>query len=398
MAKKIITFIALFASVGSLPKDLFMPDEFVENNLIFNDPVENHVFYQHNHQHQNDPVEISRTLMLSHVIFRHGNRTPNSFQELYPNDPYLNETYYPYGLGQLTNAGKLREFSIGTSLRRRYKYFLNDLFLPEEVEAVSTDYNRTKASLELALAGLFPPKGELVWNKALMWQPVPYNYVPRNRDKVLMGVECPTYLRMYEEVKGSWEMQIEYKKFRKVFSYISRNSGLNVTSFQEIYNLYFGLSTEQENGLFLPPWTQKVWPRLIIDLAIREYSVMMANDDLRKMASGYLLKKILSDTAKKISDRNSKRKIHFYSAHENNVAQLLILLDVFWPHIPNYGAHVILEVHRINGEIGIKVFYQNYETDFPQLLKIPECEEFCPLDQFIRLFSKYVPDDGLCGY
>ena len=36
-------------------------------------------------------------------VFRHGDRTPdNNGYEMYPNDPYLNCSFYPEGLGQLT--------------------------------------------------------------------------------------------------------------------------------------------------------------------------------------------------------------------------------------------------------------------------------------------------------
>jgi len=34
-------------------------------------------------------------------LFRHGPRTPVS---TYPNDPYINETYEPFGWGALTNV------------------------------------------------------------------------------------------------------------------------------------------------------------------------------------------------------------------------------------------------------------------------------------------------------
>ncbi|ENN82556.1 hypothetical protein YQE_01073, partial [Dendroctonus ponderosae] len=236
-------------------------------------------------------------------LFRHGNRTPDSVQEMYPNDPYLIETYYPTGLGQLTNAGKIREFNIGTSLRQRYSRFLSEL-----------------------------------------------------------------------------------------------HSGLEVSTFRHIYNLYFGLSTEEEWGFSLPDWTQPIWPRKVTAVAIHEYYVQMANDRMWKLASGHLLRKILHDTETKIAQLSKGCKIHLYSAHENNVVQLLILLGVFWPHIPCYGAHVILEVHHIEEEFGIKVFYQNWEVEHPELLQIPGCDVFCPLDQFRELFSKYMPEDDECGY
>lgn len=34
-------------------------------------------------------------------VFRHGPRTP---ADTYPNDPYVNETFAPYGWGQITNV------------------------------------------------------------------------------------------------------------------------------------------------------------------------------------------------------------------------------------------------------------------------------------------------------
>lgn len=43
------------------------------------------------------------SLVMAHVLFRHGQRTPD-VSTIYPKDPYRNETYYPYGLGALTNV------------------------------------------------------------------------------------------------------------------------------------------------------------------------------------------------------------------------------------------------------------------------------------------------------
>lgn len=34
-------------------------------------------------------------------LFRHGPRTP---ADTYPSDPHINETYHPYGWGQITNV------------------------------------------------------------------------------------------------------------------------------------------------------------------------------------------------------------------------------------------------------------------------------------------------------
>uniref|UniRef100_V5I8W2 acid phosphatase n=2 Tax=Anoplophora glabripennis TaxID=217634 RepID=V5I8W2_ANOGL len=253
-------------------------------------------------------------------------------------------------------------------------------------------------SLQLVLAGLFPPQEDSMWKDGLYWQPVPYNYHQRHQDKVLLGTLCPKYLELYDEVSNSAEMLEEFAKFKETFDYISEHTGLKVTRFYDVYNLYFGISTEEEWGFQLPEWTETVWPETITTLAIKDYFVAMARTEMRKMATGYFLNKVLEDTKAKIfSSLQPGRKMHLYSAHENNIAELLISLGVFEPHVPNYGAYVILEIHRVDNVYGVMIFYENYDGDGPRRLKMPECEVFCPLDKFMTLVQDYIPPDDLCG-
>ncbi|XP_060531079.1 venom acid phosphatase Acph-1-like [Cylas formicarius] len=340
----------------------------------------------------------SETLILTHVLFRHGNRTADRQHELYPNDPYLNEDYYPYGNGQLTKAGKQKEYSIGKALRARYHDFLGDDYYPDIIEAFSTDYNRTKMSLQLVLAGLFPPNEEDMFEYGIQWQPVPFNYLPKDQDKILLGVLCPRYLALYDEVSQSPEMLKEFGKYRDVFRYISENTGLNVRKFFDVYNLYFGLSTEEEWGFDLPQWTKTVWPTTITSLAIKEYFVSMATLEMRQMATGYFLNKLIEDTKRKIISSNLPgKKMFLYSAHESNLAELLMALNVFTPHVPNYGAWISIEVHFINNIYGVKVFYENHEEQGPRSLSLPNCGTFCPLDKFIQATAHLIPPEDMCG-
>ncbi|CAH1286491.1 unnamed protein product [Diabrotica balteata] len=349
-----------------------------------------------------DPQNIKQadsTVILTHVLFRHGNRTAE-LQETYPKDPYRNFTYFPIGRGQLTNAGKVREYQIGKDLRKRYDRLLGPVYYPEVVDAVTTNKNRTKASLELVLASLFKPKYTDVWNWALGWQPVPYNYYPVDQDPVLMGINCPRYQVLYKDLVNSAKWKAIFKKYQTQFDYISKNSGLNVTTFQEVYNMYFGLSTEEEYGQVLPPWTRSVWPKVIVSLSIKQYYVETGTTEMAKLAEGFHLKKIIEDTknkAKKLGEKNGV-KMYLYSAHENNVGEMMVLLDVFNnPHVPPYGSYLIFEVHNINNVIGIKLYYNNYTTDGLQLLKLPNCEEFCPIDKFESIFEEYLPSStDLC--
>ncbi|CAG9859736.1 unnamed protein product [Phyllotreta striolata] len=344
--------------------------------------------------------EDEGTLKLSIVLFRHGNRTPNGVEELYPNDPHLNFTYFPYGLGQLTNAGKVKLYSIGVSLRKRYNNFLGKYYYPDIVEAVSTDYNRTKMSLELVLAGLFPPRQEELMAAALNWQPIPYNYLPLNEDKVLVSHLCPRYKLLYKQHAQRPEVLQRYQPYRNLFDFLSERTGKEIRSFRDVYHLYFGLSTEEEFGLQLPDWTKTVWPEPISSLAAEEYFVELGTPDMQKLLVGYLLDEVLRNLKRKMFDRRKlSKKLYLYSAHESNLAYLLIALGVFEKHrVPPYGAHVVLELHLVDGVYGVKVFYEAWDGSGLRLMKMVHCKEFCPFDVFESLMRKFVPSEDVCGY
>lgn len=80
--------------------------------------------------------------------------------------------------------GKKLAYTIGTTLRNRYGSFLGKEYNINLVEGRSSEFNRTKDTLQLVFAGLFPPGPGEEFMPDLKWQPIPYNYVERSRDKV----------------------------------------------------------------------------------------------------------------------------------------------------------------------------------------------------------------------
>ena len=77
---------------------------------------------------------------------------------------------------------------MGEYLRKRYNDFLGETYLPEILYARSTDFDRTKMSLQLILAALFPPRNIQKWHNTLNWQPIPIKSVELNNDDLLATV------------------------------------------------------------------------------------------------------------------------------------------------------------------------------------------------------------------
>lgn len=81
--------------------------------------------------------------------------------------------------------GKRRCYNLGIALRTRYNTFINQSYHYTLVEGLSSDYERTKESLQLLLAGLFPPDEKLTWMQGINWIPIATYYNEKYNDKVV---------------------------------------------------------------------------------------------------------------------------------------------------------------------------------------------------------------------
>ncbi|XP_066158315.1 venom acid phosphatase Acph-1-like [Euwallacea fornicatus] len=333
------------------------------------------------------------TLRLVHVIFRHGDRNPDS-ASLIPNSPYYNESYYPEGFGQLTKAGKRKQYRMGLRLRQLYNTFLTDTWNINYLEARSTNVNRTKMSLELVLAGLYPPKKQQVWSH-LPWQPIPYNYPSSGDQETQPWVVCGTSFKaLLTELLASDEIVAYEKRYKELLSILENRTGLPNLTLNDAFNYYFGFATQLEIGYTLESWTSQIFPEPLHSAAVDYYYYVTNNTAIRRLSAGFLIRKILADTKAKINGTlsPSSRKLFLYSGHELNIASTLLTLDAYkLTDIPPYGSHIIFEVHEISGVWGIKLFYQNYLEYDPILLTIPGCDYFCPYDEFYRLVEEILP-------
>lgn len=342
------------------------------------------------------PVSGS-TVELVHVFFRHGDRTPEE-KDFYPTDPYKNYSFYPMGLGQLTNKGKTREYNLGSLLRSRYNDFLGKVYTPDVVSSWSSDFDRTKMSLLSVLAGLWPPAPIQQWNPLLLWQPIPINYLSNDYDYYIRRPNdyCPRYLRELKAVIDSEEVQRFVEDNKDVFEYVQLWSEKPMKKPIDMFDVYQNLNAESSMNLTLPEWTKLVYPQPLYYIAGMQCRFENYNTVLIRLNGGRHLKYVIENGKAKINNEliPTGRKIYLISGHENNVNNMLAALNLLTSaHVPNYGNAIIFELHREikTGKYGYKVFYHNSTTDAPTLLTVPGCTEFCPTEKFTDLTADYIP-------
>lgn len=83
--------------------------------------------------------------------------------------------------------GKRRAYKLGQLLRTRYDTLLGDIYTPGLAYTQSTDFDRTKMSALLVLAGLFQPSSAQKWNNDLAWIPIPYHVEKAENDFVTIN-------------------------------------------------------------------------------------------------------------------------------------------------------------------------------------------------------------------
>ncbi|XP_076251276.1 venom acid phosphatase Acph-1-like [Rhynchophorus ferrugineus] len=341
-------------------------------------------------------VESSNdTLVLVHVLHRHGDRTPNN--KGYKNNPISNESfYYPYGYGEVSKSGMTKAYKIGLLLRQRYKSYLGDVLNLKYNYARSTGMSRTKASLELVLAGLWPPRNEEKFWPCLNWQPIPFYY--DDDDMELNGRKCQTYRDAYKVAYNSTEIQSAISSYQEWYDYMSNYTGEDYSTPSDIFGFFMDISAQEAYGYPIEDWLKPIYPDILEMIAVQQYYFDTNTTLLKQYAAGYLLKKIIEDSRSKINGtlQPEERKIFIYSAHERNLAFALIILGIFNDRVPPFGCFILYEVHLIDGVYGFKIFYHDWTTDEPKLMTVPGCQEFCPIDTFTELLKDVIPETTVC--
>ncbi|XP_078050009.1 venom acid phosphatase Acph-1 isoform X2 [Augochlora pura] len=329
---------------------------------------------------------------LVQVLFRHGDRTPRE-KELWPKDFDNLSIYEPMGLGQLTNVGKLREYKIGKMLRNRYDKFLGDLYHPIDVYAYSTDFDRTKMSLQLVLAALYPPSSKQAWNDKLSWMPIPAHYMPERLDYLLRPEFSPIFSEGLKNARNLEEVRKKASQYKDFLNFLSEKTGITEMSVTEGYEVYNKLATQESMNLPMPEWHTEEVNKTLQSIVVLEYDIRSQTAEMKRMNGGTLIKRFI-ENAQLNEKRERPRKIYLYSGHESNIAGFVRAHNFTEPAIPNFGTAIIFE--KLSDEAGkqfVRLLLWTGVTEELIPYKFNDNDEVLPFDKYKELVNDVLPPE-----
>lgn len=114
------------------------------------------------------------------------------------------------------------------------------------MHTISSEIERTINSAALVLAALFPPKNDQIWNKHLLWQPIPVYAIPKHMDSLIVAEkQCDRYQNLIKEFEKTPEVQALYQKNQALFEYLEQHAGIPIRTIEQLKDLHGTLDVER---------------------------------------------------------------------------------------------------------------------------------------------------------
>ncbi|XP_054162525.1 prostatic acid phosphatase-like [Oppia nitens] len=315
-------------------------------------------------------------------------------------------------------------YRIGQFVRQAYADYLGSQYSPREVYARSSAADRCLESVQLLLAGAYPPTtAKWQWNISTgaqlgsNWQPFPiYTYPAEliDNDTLLrVGHYCPKAKEAYNNnyLKSNRVMSL-IKKETEFLDKLGKTVGRQLNDPVVIDNLRDTLTIEYSRKYF---WSNhSMWPssddKAIVDklneMVSKFKKIKYSDQVLKKTGGGPLVKELVNNIKESINGTTSKPynyKLYLYSTHDIKLSFLLSALNVWNDLLIPFGSSLIVELHQQLGAINgkgyfVRLYYYNETLDdnkvCPYLLKLPNCTSVdCPVDQFYSLTNSVIFND-----
>ncbi|WKX94933.1 hypothetical protein Q1695_011856 [Nippostrongylus brasiliensis] len=326
-------------------------------------------------------------------LFRHGARAPTD-KLLHSND----ERLFPNGLGELTALGIDRSFELGTFLRELYVKtgFLRAKLLPSQVYFRSKANNRCLMTAALVANGMFDASSA----NGKVSVPV---YSQESNDTLLGGtITCDLERNRMFATCGKYPM-LHYDHFTEYEGFVYDCMGLRKKG--AIYR--DGKSFSYTDTII----------NMVGDIAsnfgqVQNFilgSGQYHDPNVLRLKSGFLLHTILSDLNSnwemfKANGSLEERKFVAYSTQDWLIHALLNALGVHTGSnvlptydnsnvLPSYNSLIMIELHEINGQPFVKLWYRDHVTvqryDLTRTLRGCESLDMCPLNKMLNCCTQY---------
>ncbi|XP_046670606.1 testicular acid phosphatase homolog isoform X2 [Homalodisca vitripennis] len=305
--------------------------------------------------------------------------------------------------------GRMQMYKLGLKIRSLYNGFLDELYYGEDFVAKSTAFERTIQSAQLFLAGLFPPRDFQVWNKTLLWQPIPVFHSSvdyQEMANVSQTKWCPKF-RVAKE-KAIAEFQQEYRsdiiEFFKLVNPYTRMDQLEtldttVSISLAIFVMWESFYTMVEEGLSLPSWAEKFYPQPLTFLAEKLLRVAAIGSDTQiRYLEGLFFKELVDLMRSKVEGTLiPDRKMFYYCGHDFTLLGFQGILGLADGQSgllsTRTGSALIFELHK---DLQTDLFYvqvlhiDGTSSDMePSHVEIPGCNSPCDLRRLLNLTEKY---------
>jgi hypothetical protein len=335
---------------------------------------------------------IDTELRLVQLIFRHGDRTPiNMFPGVTQNETIWDKYG---GLGQLTQKGMKEMLNFGEFLRVYYRSFLNKYYLESEIDAISTDFDRTIMSCNMLLAGLYKPIGYQKLVNNLNWQPIPVHMNNERTRRMFNDKSCPKLEKLRREAFETGDYKNLIEENRGLVRMMKKKIDNKDFSFNQIWPLGDTLFIERRNNLKLADWITEFVYNRVLNISDSSFDYIFRELETAKLTAGGILNEFYSNIKEKI--KGNRKQIHLYSSHDSYIAPMIKLLGIS-SHIkqPPFASAIILELRQsANKNYFVQVLWKNTTTSNQfQTMAIDGCDKLCPYEDFIKIIKSKIVDN-----
>jgi hypothetical protein len=319
---------------------------------------------------------------------------------------------------EMTRDGTVQHYLIGRELRSRYvnkdsnipgSYNLSRVFIR------STDVSRTFLSVQAQMFGFFnqgptlmvpsnkfnilPPFEvpdvektiEKLQDFALphQFQPVSILVEDIESDLVLAAYykSCPRVAELISETENE-EVYLKKKENYEKNTKKELEKNLNVSSieFNEVAWTADGLECLKFAGFDTTKIIQEKMYQEIIGIRNYTNSYLFDKLEARNLAFSELFIEILQ-TFQDVAAKKSEKFLSVYMSHDTHIVGLLKLFGVYDGTNPSFASVVLMELHEENGNLFVKMFYND------QQLTTGFCDLKCPLEKFKDFVNSWAVSD-----